>query len=583
VDHDVWWYCDETATPPGYQFRCNYTVLGDEGTRPSQVDLVTLNGLTVEADESLADPWTYLNTLHDNITTYPASGYTTEDDTLGTWRVVLTGQTASGAELRRDGTDPRILATNDRESRLLNLEFQGLLEGEEMTPGAQMAVGAALELGTVTAARHPSQDRYVELLVPGHLNVWADASKTEFTGVEVCTRTASKATRVVWKVTPGSGPHFSASFYVEGLFSGSSPSLYAYYRTDSAEDPNGREYGDAVNVAFREVVIRRNGTVISGTPTPTSVWIGERVVLTAELQPSADPLTNKLWTVQGLKLKNHRIEDEGTDDSRTVIDHLGTSDLQGQDSISFHWYEAGARAVTFSVEALGKTWSGEAAFSVNEPTSCSLEASLAHQVVALPLPNNAGVLSFGSNRGDITVSCTGSGSGSFEIWNVIQESKGYKWDKLQPLWYEYDLQGAPRLDWRETGASHPDNPGIALPGPTTFAHHYRMDKHKTWLMFKPSSSEGRWVPLLALHWRWFGDARRYYAAPVWDTEWTLLAGNRGVQDPGSSIGSSPTYDLPEWSSTIGKITGSPSGGWIPVNSTSPPPVANPWDLIPSPW
>jgi len=109
VNHHVWWHCDETTTPPGYQFRCNFIVHSDESTPPTAVDLVTLKELTVKATRT--GPVT-LNTLHDNLITYPGSGYTTETDTLGTWRTVFTGQTASGAEHRRDGTNPRILATN---------------------------------------------------------------------------------------------------------------------------------------------------------------------------------------------------------------------------------------------------------------------------------------------------------------------------------------------------------------------------------------------------------------------------------------------------------------------------------------
>gem|GEM_PF-3026419 len=113
VNHHVWWHCDETTTPPGYQFRCNYIVHSDESTQPTAVDLVTLKELAVKATRT--GPVT-LNTLHDNLITYPGSGYTTETDTLGTWRTVFTGQTATGAEHRRDGTNPRVLATNQKKT-----------------------------------------------------------------------------------------------------------------------------------------------------------------------------------------------------------------------------------------------------------------------------------------------------------------------------------------------------------------------------------------------------------------------------------------------------------------------------------
>jgi hypothetical protein len=100
-----------------------------------------------------------------------------------------------------------------------------------------------------------------------------------------------------------------------------------------------------------------------------------------------------------------------------------------------------------------------------------------------------------------------------------------------------------------------------------------MDAFRTWLMFKPSGSDARWVPVRAFDWQWFGDA----TAPEY--LWSLLAGNRGKTDPGSSISSACSSLLPEWASSIEKIVDQ----WQPIAETAPPP-ADPWtDPVPAPW
>ena len=111
-NHSVWWHCDETATPPGYQFRCNYVLNGHTGVPPSQVDLIAVRGLEKQGSVSTPSAPTALGVLHAPTDFYPAAATFTEEDTCGTWRTVFTGQTASGSTLRRDGTNPRILATN---------------------------------------------------------------------------------------------------------------------------------------------------------------------------------------------------------------------------------------------------------------------------------------------------------------------------------------------------------------------------------------------------------------------------------------------------------------------------------------
>jgi hypothetical protein len=223
VNHHVWWYCDETTTPPGYQFRCNYIVHSDESTQPTAVDLVTLKELTVKAQDSKTGTWTYLNTLHDNIATYPGSGYTTESDTLGTWRTVFTGQTASGAEHRRDHTNPRVLATNQTaftvrvDLDIANGQGGALLDDdEEEMPGAYTVANlndsdgngiADKEHASVVGeedltellirAPDPDVGGKVKLAVSSGLKLWKNATKS--TGEETETEfNTSDLPKTLW-------------------------------------------------------------------------------------------------------------------------------------------------------------------------------------------------------------------------------------------------------------------------------------------------------------------------------------------------------------------------------------------------
>jgi hypothetical protein len=328
VYHSVWWHCDETLSPPGYQFRCNYTVRGDEGTPPTTVDLVTLKELTVKAIQT--GPVT-LNTLHDNIITYPGAGYTTEVDTVGTWRTVFTGQTASGAEHRRDGTNPRILAKNQARPRLVDLVFQGLPEEtvttqpNEVTPGGFIGVNdddddgelgvidrdraynpaTPVPLATddpdllpvnVTAPRHRAVDRYVELVVPSELNVWPDRKKNEFTGTAVpVARTGNHVATVIWKVpklpagTP-EGLHMIA-FYLEGMTSGTAQ-LTA--RLKVAADAAVPLESDTVNVTILKVELKDGATVVNADDYVYITDSPQMPQLKASLKPTG-PSGNAKW------------------------------------------------------------------------------------------------------------------------------------------------------------------------------------------------------------------------------------------------------------------------------------------------
>jgi len=116
-DHSVQW----TQAAPGdpLVLRCAYEIGSDSQTPPAWVKLVPVDPDLNEQGcvNGGVDLWPV---IHDGL---PPTGNgsgpgiatfstTNPDDTVGTWRVVLTGQTATGADLRRDGTNPVMLATN---------------------------------------------------------------------------------------------------------------------------------------------------------------------------------------------------------------------------------------------------------------------------------------------------------------------------------------------------------------------------------------------------------------------------------------------------------------------------------------
>ena len=115
-EHDVEWDIDDTTGDS--ELLCWYKIQADYPIPPTHVNLIAI-------DPTLAEKATLPLTSSADLTlghrhpADPSPGYgvhTTSNyqETDGVWRVVLTGQTNSGAELRRDRTNPPMLATNGR-------------------------------------------------------------------------------------------------------------------------------------------------------------------------------------------------------------------------------------------------------------------------------------------------------------------------------------------------------------------------------------------------------------------------------------------------------------------------------------
>ena len=115
-DHSTDWTQDDPDCP--VVLRCTYEVHSDSSVEPDLVGLVAVDPEL--AKRGVAAGGTELGVVHDSA---PPTGSgtgpgiatwttTNPDETAGTWRVVLLGSAGSGADLRRDGTNPRILATN---------------------------------------------------------------------------------------------------------------------------------------------------------------------------------------------------------------------------------------------------------------------------------------------------------------------------------------------------------------------------------------------------------------------------------------------------------------------------------------
>ena len=232
----------------------------------------------------------------------------------------------------------------------------------------------------------------------------------------------------------------------------------------------------------------------------------------------------------------------------------------GQSSVNYYWWNAGSRAVQYTITIAGTQYSATVNFNVSSPT-VSMGSIRGPIVIDSDSQNNKWL-----RHGDevtpgivlapsINMSGTTGSTQWIQLYNIFHRLKrldNSTWlrlyksglDTTYPYPKSYFQGNFDALT--DIPAQQLTNLPISKSGPVTFSRAEINDTVATYFMFKPNTANSIWVPLTLVNWSWLAVAEMN------------AAGNYDVlssSTPGPTI--NPTVTFPEWTGNVRDVTYQP--------------------------
>jgi hypothetical protein len=277
-----------------------------------------------------------------------------------------------------------------------------------------------------------------------------------------------------------------------------------------------------------EVHILQNGADI--TNTTQDVIVGEKISLTAEVQPSGTTFTNQQWTVPGSRVANY----VATLSSGTLTP---LSNLAGS-SVDFYWVDGGdGRQVQYSITIDGIPLGSAATFNVKRPTATVTTST---GTIAVRSEGTACVLRFGNptTHGidfSSSLQLPQGFSGAAQWVQIVTVNRSFK-DTSNNCW-QFSATGLDTTYPYDSASSTEDSPGSILESDQTTQN--VSDSFQMWLMFRPPG--GIWIPLRVVSWGWSASARQDGSGC---SGWTIVSSSK------TAVSVSDTTEHPRWSLAI---------------------------------
>lgn len=305
------------------------------------------------------------------------------------------------------------------------------------------------------------------------------------------------------------------------------------YFTDSACSQPGYLPSRTEALSVIKVDIKRDGSVI--TNTTGNVIVGQKISLTAEVQPTGVTITNQRWTIPPIRVANY----VANATSGMVTD---LADTPGGPSVDFYWVDGGdGRQVQISLKVNGVSFAALATFNVKRPTAQvtsttgTVEVSSANGYLALQYgrPGTPGIL------WTANATIPQGFSGAFQ-WVQLAYPSRRRQLSSNGTWEKVDVSG---LDTYYPYPFNEDSPDTSLSN-TYLEKQVNTGRVETWLMFKPSLSNSIWVPVSKIDWSWSGRAVRS------GSTWTLVSGSHTQNPSGTDSTTHPQWtrlaDVVNW-------------------------------------
>ena len=306
--------------------------------------------------------------------------------------------------------------------------------------------------------------------------------------------------------------------------------LYYFWYPGPEDCYRGNDYGsDSTSMQVIRLDIKQNGNVITGTT--QDVIVGQKISLTADIQPAGTTFSNPQWTVPGNRIAGYTANNT----TGTVTQLSNTSGS----SINFYWVDGGnGRQVQLSATINGQTVTASATFNVKRPTGQVTTQTGTVNVDNLALKlrygtfidNGINGIAFSSN---ITIPSGFSGSLKW-----VQIATPLRRRRLNSgAWERWTGAGLDTQFPYDTGSTTNDSPETALE--SIYQEKTVNDSFEMWLMFLPDGTDSILVPLRKVNWSWAGDAVRS------GQSWSLVSSSN-TQNPSDA----DTTTYPTWTRNV---------------------------------
>jgi hypothetical protein len=273
--------------------------------------------------------------------------------------------------------------------------------------------------------------------------------------------------------------------------------------TDSACSQPGN-ISSTASVTVAKVDIKQGTTVI--TNTSRNVIVGQKISLTAEVQPASATVTNRKWTIPGARIADYVVAYTNPTSATSATVTALAANPSGS-AVDFFWVDGGdSRQVEISLKVNGAPFTAVATFNVKRPTAEVTISTGSVQFtnfgfgpgIFLGAPSQAGI-SFSAN---VSIPSGFTGQTQWvQIWHKFRRVRS----TTSGRWSRSSGVGLDSTYPYSSGNSANDSPGLGF---ATLNAVIIDESYEMYLMFQPTglSVPTIWVPLKVVDWSWAGDS-----------------------------------------------------------------------------
>ena len=282
-------------------------------------------------------------------------------------------------------------------------------------------------------------------------------------------------------------------------------------------------------VTVASVKITLDGTDITGTS--RDVIVGQKISVTAAVQPAGATTTNRKWTIPGVRIANYVVTyTTPTSPTSAIVTALAANPTGS--TVDFYWVDgADGRQVQISLQVNGVSFTAVATFNVKRPTATVSISTGTVQFtdfgfglgMFLGSPTQPGI----SLSANVAIPSGFTGQTQWvQIWHKFRRVRS----ATSGRWSRSSGVGLDSAYPYSSADSANDSPGLSF---ATLNAVIVDESYEMYWMFKPTglSVPTIWVPFKVIDWSWAGDAS--FNGSSWVTNSSRNPSNLQATDTGA--------------------------------------------------